>query len=304
MADAPAPASAPSAPSAPAAAPSAPPVSPSPTSAPSSPAGADPFANLGNADDLDVSIEVPSQTAAPPSAEAPPAAPKQAPPVQPAQVPPAEVKPPVQPPQETPAAQPAATPSPAAADLTSPQGLVQQLAQHRDAVLDGLAADRFKLSPEEIKAVDTDAVAAIPRIMARTYYEAMQSTLLHINNMVPQMVLNTIRAQKVSDDIENAFYGQFKALDRLKHGGDVQTFARMMRQTNPKITQQDLFAMVGAAVMGKYGLQNVPAAPGGNGATPRTPQPPPFVPAPPGAQVKVVPEPESPWAGLGKDFDE
>lgn len=303
MTDTPAPASAPSAPAAPAAAPSAPPVSPSPTSAPSSPAGADPFANLGSADDLDATIEIPSQTAATPPAGEAPAAPAEAPLV-PTPEPPKPPTPAAQPPQEQPAAQPAATPAPAQADLTSPQGLVQQLAVHRDAVLDGLAADRFKLSPEEIKAVDTDAVAAIPRIMARTYYEAMQSTLLHINNMVPQMVLNTIRAQRASDQIEDAFYGQFKALDRLKHGGDVQTFAKMMRATNPKITQQDLFAMVGAAVMGKYGLQNVPAAPGGNGATPRTPQPPPFVPAPPGASVKVIPEPESPWAGLGKDFDE
>jgi hypothetical protein len=185
----------------------------------------------------------------------------------------------------------------------SPQGLVKQLEQHRSAVISSLAADRFKLSPEEVSAIDTDAVGAIPNIMARVYYEAMQSTLLHIQNLVPQVVMNMMKVQKQNDDVENAFYGQFKTLDRGKHHADVVQFANMLRGTNPQITQADLFAMIGAAVMAKHNLSNVQPN-GSSGIPPRSAQPAPFVPAMPGAHVRVTPEPESPWAGLGKEFDE
>jgi hypothetical protein len=170
--------------------------------------------------------------------------------------------------------------------------------------LQALAADRFKLSPEEVSAIDTDAVGAIPHIMARVYYEAMQSTLLHLQNMVPQVVFNTVKAQKQSDDIENAFYGQFKTLDKAKHANDVIQFAKLLRASNPQISQAELFATVGAAVMAKHQLQNPPAV-NGNGIAPsRQAQPAPFRPATAGATVRVIPEQESPFAGLGKDWDE
>lgn len=298
----PAPAAAPAAPSAPA------PSTPSP--APSTPAAAPSdtsFENLGSYDDLD-SVEVsdgsvdaplegaaggePAQGATTPLPETPPATP-----------PPATAKPAQEPPKEQPKAAPAEASTPGRAEPdNSPQGLVKQLEQHRSAVLDALAAERFKLSPEEISAIDTDAVGAIPHVMARVYYEAMQSTLLHIQNMVPQVVANMIKVQKQNDEVETAFYGQFKALDRAKHHGDVMQFAQMLRGSNPQITQADLFAMVGAAVMAKNNL----SAPATNGAagTPRPAQPAPFVPATPGAHVRVIPEGEAPFAGLGKDFDE
>ena len=217
--------------------------------------------------------------------------------------------------QPPPAAQPAqvqqkAQPAPAEASApgqgepdNSPQGLVQQLEQHRGAVLNALAADRFKLSPEEISAIDTDAVGAIPHVMARVYYEAMQSTLLHIQNMVPQVVMNMIKVQKENDDVENSFYGQYKALDRMKHHGDVMQFANMLRGSNPKMSRADLFAMVGAAVMAKNGLTN-PQPNGNSGVPPRHAQPAPFVPATPGASVRITPEPDSPFSGLGRDWDE
>jgi hypothetical protein len=168
--------------------------------------------------------------------------------------------------------------------------------------MDALAAERFKLSPEEVSALDTDAVAAIPHVMARVYYEAMQSTLLHIQNMVPQVVMNMIKVQKQNDDVENAFYGRFKALDRTKHHGDVVQFAQMLRGTNPQISQEDLFAMIGAAVMAKHQLQAPAQGMNGNAAL-RQSQPAPFVPAAPGSSVRIIPETDTPFSGLGKDWD-
>lgn len=256
--------------------------------------------NLGFTGDDD-SVEVPVETV-----EEQPAAPVVE--VKPDATPPV-VPPPVTPPQPAPAAvtppQEAASPAPAKVEApadASPQGLVQQLEQHRGAVIDALAADRFKLTPEEATALDTDAIAAIPRVMARVYYEAMQSTLLNIQNHVPRMVKELLRTEKVSSDAETAFYGQFKTIDRGKHHADVVAFANGFRQMNPQISQADLFAMVGAAIMAKHGLGAAPAAPvvsNGGGQTQV-----PFVPAVPGATVRTTQEPVNPWEGLGKDFDD
>lgn len=272
---------------------------PTPDTTPASPTPDSSFENLGSADDLDF-VEVPEEPVAEPPApaveEQPAVAAPPAPTPAPAPQPPPQA---AQPAQEQPAA-----PAPAQGSQPddSPQGLVQQLEQHRAAVLDALAADRFKLSPEEISALDTDATAAIPRIMSRVYYEAMQSTLLHLQNQVPRMVLSVLNAQNSSTKAEDKFYGQFKNLDRSKHHNDVLAFATMLRQTNPKISEADLFAMVGAAVMAKNGIAPT-LAPNG-GTPPRPPSPAPFVPATPGSSVRLVPEAPSPWAGLGQDFDE
>jgi len=137
--------------------------------------------------------------------------------------------------------------------------------------------------------------------MARVYYEAMQTTLIQIQNLVPRLVQNIVGMQKSHDEAEQGFYGQYPALQsaRSKVHNDVLATAAMFRKMNPQIGKDELFAMVSAAVAAKHGLSL--AAPAMNGGRP--PQAP-FVPAQAGAHVKVTPEPESPWAGLGRDYDE
>lgn len=264
-------------------------ASPEPVSSPDTS-----FENLGSADDLDF-VEVESsepvvQPETTPAVQAQPAA--KAPPPAPA---PVQAPPQAAPAQQPVQAQPAA-PAPGQVD-NSPQGLVQQLEQHRAAVIQALAADRFKLSPEEVSALDADATAAIPQIMSRVYYEAMQSTLMHLQNQVPRMVLGILGAAQSSHSAEGKFYQRFPAIDRGKYHRDVLQFATMLRQANPRISEADLFTMTGAAVMAKNGLapQAAPAQ--------RPPQPAPFVPAAPGSSVRVIPEAESPFAGLGQDWD-
>lgn len=201
-------------------------------------------------------------------------------------------------------AQPSAAPAPA-----EPQSLVQQLDQHREAVIDGLAAERFQLTKEEADALELDATKAIPRLMAKTYYSATQSALLHIQNFVPQMVVQMVRAMREQEKAEDAFYAAHTHLDRGKHAADVNQFSQLFRTSNPQLPQNDLLAMVAAATMAKHGI--VPGAAVGvqpNGGKPAAsaPQPriPPFVPARPGVGVRVSPEQESPFAGLGRDFED
>jgi hypothetical protein len=265
------------------------------------------FEQLGAFDDDDV-VEV---TELAPPADAP-----KVPPTEPqlasAQTP-KPPAPPVAPPaaqqQPAPAAvqQPAQAATPAAA--ASPRGLAEQLDQHRDAILDQLATTRFAVTQEEADALFAEPTKMLPKAMARVYYQAQQSALLAMEQHVPRMVMQLLDQVKSHDELENAFYGQHKALNKQKHHADVVSFAKVLRQTNPQMSQNDLLAMTAAAVMAKHGLQ-VPVANGGNGAVqhqqPGVQQPPPFVPARPGVggvRVSTSADP-NPYAGLGQEWDD
>lgn len=278
-----------------------------PSGAATPPASASPaptgYENLGLPDD-DV-IEIPEAEAPTSEAEqAQPTSPEAQPPQAQAEAKPAEPAPAVKPPaapQEPAQAKPPEQPAPASVE---PQGLVQQLDQHREAVISALAADKFGLTKQEAEALELNAAEAIPRLMARTYYQATQSALLHIQNFVPGMVVNLVKAMQAQKEAEDAFYGAHKHLDRGKHAKDVQSFNQAFRAANPQISMEDLQAMVAAAVTAKFGLQPNAAAKPNGGAPPPQPRVPPFVPATAGVQTRVSPEPENAFMGLGRDYDD
>ena len=129
----------------------------------------------GEYDDGDDTVTIPAEKVsapAPVTPEAPPAAPAQA------------AKPPEQKPPEVPKAAPeppvAQTPPPAAAAPAAkddPEGLVGRLSEHREAIIDGLATQRFALTPQEVDSVTADPAAAVPRLLAKS--------LLRINPSFP-----------------------------------------------------------------------------------------------------------------------
>lgn len=245
----------------------------------------------------------PAQTPAAPAPVTPPvvAAPAPAP-----QVPAEAPKAPVAAPQQPPVAESAAPISPP----SSPQELAEQMSLHREGLIDAIAQQRFQLSKEEADALDLDPVKAVPRLLARVHAESVSATLQHIQSFVPRMIAQTMRNLKVQEENEGGFYRQFPSLDKAKHHKDVVMFGNAFRTSNPGISQNDLWAMIGAATMAKHGLA-AGAAPVVNGApAPGTPQPvitpiPPFVPAQSGASVVNTENlEESPFAGLGRDFEE
>jgi len=265
---------------------------------------ADDFSQLGEPDDDFVELAseapAPAEVAPPPAEPAKPAVePPKAP--EPAKLAQPEVKPPVAPVPEAPKEIAAA----AAPPPSEPQALAEQLTEHRAALIDAIASERFKLSPEEMNALEIDAAGAIPKLLSRVYYEAVTASLNHIQNFVPQMQANFRKAEQANAEAEKVFYGAFPTLDKAKHHADVMQFAQLFRTVNPNLSRNDFVAMVGAAVMAKHGI--APGAPL-NGKGPSViPQPaatPPFVPAQAGATVKMTPEEPSPWAGLGHDFEE
>jgi hypothetical protein len=249
----------------------------------------------------------PPQGAAPsapssPEAQAPaqvPPAPQAAPQAQA----PAPAAPPAAAPPASPSPQATGAEAPAPASLPSdPAGMLRALEENRAGVIDSLAASEvFALSADEATALETNPAAAVPRLLARTYYQAVNATLAHINNLVPNMISRHMQLTKAQQENETAFYGKFPALKPDVHGPDVVNFAKIIKQTNPQMGKDDFFAMIGAAVMAKHGLMaNAPVAV----APPMQQQtPPPFAPARPGATVHSAPIEESPFAGLGGEWD-
>lgn len=206
-------------------------------------------------------------------------------------------------PQAQPVQEPSAPaePAPATSVPQQPVGLVEQLTQNRDAIVEALATQRFALSKEEEDALELDVLGTVPKLLAKTYYEATMSSLKHLQTHVPQIVQNMLAVSNVAKTVEDQFFGQFSHLDRATHGADIVSFANAFRAANPQISQENLFAMVNASVMAKHGV--VPSAPVAPVSASPPPKPTPYVPASPGAPVRLEPIPENPWAGLDPSQD-
>lgn len=277
--------SSPSAPSAPSSPSSA---SPSSTSPPASPDGAVTSQPGGDALDFEAIFAGPID-ASPASAPIPPA-PAPVPPVAPPAVAPAAA-PVAQPavPASEPVAPPAPTPatstagaSPPALDPSDPASIASHLMLNRDAAIAHIAETRFKLSPEDVEALESDTVGTVPKLLARTFVELQSTMLNQMARLVPQMVQRQTEAVKKNTEAENAFYSMWPTIDRSKHGDLVKRYAITYRQMHPEATREQMFADVGPLVMmaAKIPLA-APQAPGGNPAQPQipSPKPVPFVPA-------------------------
>lgn len=261
-------------------------------------------ADLDDVDDLPAPSPAPADAAA--SGEPPPPAADATPP------PPAkDAAPPPPAPPAPPGPKDVAAPAATAPSLPSePRPLREALLEHRDAMIGDLAAKRFALSKEEQEAIETDVIGNVPKIMARVYFDAVETTLSHIANHVPRMIHQHLELVRQQQEAEQAFYGSHKALDKTKHHADVLRYFGLLRQGNPNAPTDELGKLVAAAVMAQHGLTAVPAeavaaaANGGAPPVPRPPATPSFVPARPGTVVRATPEPENEYMGMGRDYDE
>jgi hypothetical protein len=183
--------------------------------------------------------------------------------------------------------------------------------QAKEAELFQKILPAFELSPEIVAEMETDAVRAVPKVLAKTFMHSVSTSLRYMQQIVPQMIARELAKAKASTDVEKAFFGKFSQLDAAKHGKDIVAFAQMFRQQNPQMTQDELFTRVGAATMAMHGIvPGVPpaASPGVVSVTPIAPSAPavaPFVPAQGGTVVAANPVAGQPsgFAGMGLDFD-
>lgn len=259
------------------------------------------FEEIPEGDDLDV-IEIEAEPSKPSAeAEAQPK-PEEAAPGKEPKEPPKEAK--TEPKAGEQEPKPQAEPSKPAADGGADKPFLEQLKDNRPELIEALAKKAFVLSEDDIKELELDLTTAVPKLLARTYFDAVHTMLGHMQNLVPSMIDQHMSIRSKADEVVTGFYGQFKGLDRSKHHADVEQFARAFRQANPQIDQEGLNALVGAAVMAKHGLSMPAASNGAEAPGSQQPKPAPFVPAKAGAVVRVTPEAESEFAGMGRDYDE
>ena len=303
------------------AAPSAAPSTPdssggTPTSPVTSPAGppsgqqnaADPFADWSFDEPPDpVATQVPET----PPATVPPVAP-QAQPQTPATAQPASPAPAAQPQAQPSGAAPPTTPSDGSPPRTptEPAELAAMLQAHEADLTKSLAQQMFALSSADVEALDTDAAAHVPQLLARVYLRSQVNAMNFMAQYVPRMVQRQLEIGRRNDANEGKFYSAWPQIDKGAHHSMVREMAHLYRQMHPQATLDQLIKDVGPLVMLKAGIplapmtQLVPAVNGQNGHTQvkpsavRPPPPSPFVPVVPGAGGPGTPQPglnSNPW---------
>lgn len=267
--------------------------------------GGDFWGGLGKIDFDDDTLEIP---AAAPTAPAAPAVPAQAAPVQPQPqqpVAPAPQAQPQSPPPTSPQqAQPqAATPMPSVGE---PDKLAEWLLQPQNmsAAVDALAKERFNLSEDDVREIETDVVAFIPKMFARAHVQAVTSVMKFLSQSMPEMHRNLSQATRANDEAETKFFSAVKGLDRTnaQHRKTAMQVVKMYRGMNPDANMDQIIQVCGPMI--QHALGNpAPQAPQPGAPSAARPVIPAFQPAV-GAPPTQPGAPEAdPWGGLGGQFD-
>lgn len=227
----------------------------------------------------------------------------------PAVVPAAPVVPPAAP------AAPPVVPAPApAASVTSASAPPQSAREQLSSALDGFKNNQkelnewatrelFSLSQEETDALETDAVTMIPKLMARTYQQALMASMNMMKQFVPMMISEGVVEQGAKtakgNEAKAEFYAAFPNLNEKDHGEAFNQWAKMYRQMNPKASRADAIKFVGNALLTQFNLHGAPAP----GAVPGVvARPVPFQPARPGGRPVAQVPVDDPYSGLDQDF--
>jgi hypothetical protein len=249
---------------------------------------------------------------------------------EPGQEPPAQVEPPApEPAAPAPQPQPRPEPQPAAAPVAQPEsqrrpgvaGYLDEMVQNKEQIVQAVAEMRFKMSDEDVKAVEEDFVKALPVFAGRVWFEAYTSAVNFMNQQIPSIMRGEMQKFGRSFEAENQFYKAWPGLDRGKHHDHVKHFGRVYRQAYPQASVEDFIRDVGTMVASQLGLANAnrppagggqgPAANGANGAGNARRVVDAFVPAGTGGGQQGRPAAgrspaanANPFEGLGMEFEE
>lgn len=268
-----------------------------------------PWAGLGeDSDGAEDAIVVPPVAVAPAAPVAPvapvvpvapvaPAAPAAAAPVAP--VAPGVALPPQ-------SASPSSEPAPqlSAAD---PVGVALAMDQSRDAVIAHLASTKYQLSEAEIAELESDAAAAVPKLLAKVQHETLTTMYRFLAQAVPGMIQKHSTVTTANDKAEEQFFAAHKGLglkmDDPSHRKTATRIATIYRKSNPEMSLEQLIADVGPMVAASLKLQPVSQVP----AVPGAPKMPAFRPAVGGgggpAQTPA-PAAQDEWSHLGQDHED
>jgi hemolysin-activating ACP:hemolysin acyltransferase len=234
---------------------------------------------------FDAPSEIPPAPAKPAEVVAPPAKPPTAPEVPPASPPAA----PVEAPPAPAAAKPVEpTPAPAAPqadtlDPYDPSSLSRHLAANEAAAVQFTAENMFKLTPEEVEALETNMVEAVPKLMAKAFVKSQLNALEQMSRLVPAMIQRQTAILKQNSDNESKFYARWPDIKQAQHEGLVRKYAAVYKQMHPNTTLEQMIEDLGPMVMMAARVVPQPPVSHASATNGRGPPPPPFVPAGAGA---------------------
>lgn len=283
---------------------------PAPSSSPSG-ASATPSApppDAGAVDDIFEGMTSLGLEPSEPIVEPPPAAPDAVvPPVATPPTPPVGAEPPKQePPAPPPAAAPTPQTPPGATSALSPPGpaepdrLAAMIRENEPALIEALAAEHFRLSAEEVEALNEDMPAGVARLMAKSFLRSQQHLLGQLANIVPALLERHLAVTRVHSEAMDEFFGKFP--DLRAHRDEVLKTAQLYRQLHPQTPRAEAIETVGRMMLAMKGITPTapasPTAPNG-----RPPASPPFVPARPGVGGTPRTVEVGEFDGLGENYD-
>lgn len=251
--------------------------------------------SVDEGEDDDVLPAAPAKAAGQtPPTEKPPEAPPSQPTVPPAEPPkPQEPAPQPPPPTGQQEARPPLSPA-------EPAAIAESLVQNEAQLIDHLAQNDFKLSQEDIEALQDNASAYVPKLLARTFVRAQVGALRQMAQVVPAMVQTQMKVMRQNMQNEQAFYSRWPDIKPDKHGEIVSKYASLYRKANPSATREQMIEDLGPMIMMAAKIAPTPThvAPGQPQSQLRPPQPTPFKPAMPGVASTPAPVVDDPWAGM------
>lgn len=201
------------------------------------------------------SPEAPPQAAAPAVTPAPGETPPQVatppqPPEQPGVPPQADAQPATT--EAKPPAEPAQAPAGEAQDgFTALDNAIQA---SRDKVIQTVAEQTYKLSQDELNAIQEEPERVIPQLLARVHVNAVQGVIRHVAQQMPAVVGAIMQAREQTSKLESDFFKAWPQLDKAKHGADIMKVGQVFRQLNPNATFNEFVRHVGAQVVLTHGL--------------------------------------------------
>lgn len=183
---------------------------------------------------------------------------------------------------------PASAAAPDSAPATEQQPEPVDFEKHRETVLPKLE-ELYKLTDEEAEAVRVAPETALPKLAARLHFEATTAAFNSVVAVLPNIIENVTKQQKLIQEQEEKFYSRWGALKDPKYEQTVLNSVRAYRTANPRASAQETIEHAGLMAMLALGLNPNPAPQQQAQPTP-TPAMRPAVPA--GAGV-----PSSPFAG-------
>jgi hypothetical protein len=182
--------------------------------------------------------------------------------------------------------------------LHSPGQLAQAMRANEPQLLSALEK-QYVLSPEDVEALEGDATATVPKLLARVHMNVVTSVLGNLQDIVPAMLAERMSTYQSAQESLDKFFGMWPQLDKVKHRDLVLDIGRKYRAMYPKAKPEEMMMDVGqmVALRAKVPLtgSTQPSAAGANGVRP--PPASPFIPARGGGAAPPNNAPDNEWEG-------